>query len=123
MSSPIKPPRGAPPGPAPEGPHKGEGGAAEAPFRKTLERSDAADADPAVAVPTAAAEDPILRDLQAGRIEPAEAVDRMVQRALEAPAVAGLSPAMRAELEDHLRRSLSDDPSLAALARDLSRGE
>ncbi|MFW6052078.1 MAG: hypothetical protein ACODAU_12950, partial [Myxococcota bacterium] len=60
--------------------------------------------------------------LRAGEIAPAEALDRLVQRALEAPEAQALSPVLRSELEAHLRRTLAQDPTLAALARDLERG-
>jgi hypothetical protein len=128
MSAPIKPPGGGPgrpvpPGADPSGPTSGGAGrpdAAGGSFREALEGARGAEA--AGTSPALGADDPIVQDLRAGRIGPTEAVDRMVRRALEAPAASRLSPVLRSELEGHLRRTLQDDPTLAALVRDLSRG-
>ena len=64
----------------------------------------------------------IAQEVAAGKIDPGEAVDQLVARALEGPTAALLPPARRAELEAHLRRALADDPALASLTQDLERG-
>jgi len=120
MSSPIKPP-GKPPGPPP-GPASGVGEPSET-FQKALEETAAA--NPATGAEPALANDAIsslAADVAAGRIDVEAAVDQLVARALEGPTAAALPPARRAELEAHLRRALSDDPTLAALTQDLERG-
>lgn len=128
MSGPIKPPGGGPPGPS--GPDGADGagkpqsvdGPSEA-FRETLERTDqASEAGASEAPPQAEGIQAVADDLRAGRIDTSEAVERLVQRALESQAAEALPPAMRAELEQHIRRALADDPSLAALTKDLERG-
>jgi hypothetical protein len=120
MNSPIKPP-GKPPGPPPEiSPGAGE---ASETFQKALDGTAAADAaadvGPAIANEALSA---IAADVAAGRIDVEAAVDQLVARALEGPTAAILPPAQRAELEAHLRRTLADDPTLAALTQDLERG-
>lgn len=61
----------------------------------------------------------VAADLQAGRIDGATAIDRLVADVLNGPMAAGLDERARAALETHLRTSLEDDPNLAALVRDL----
>jgi hypothetical protein len=87
--------------------HRGAAAARE-PFHEALERAEA----PAVADAPARGE----------RVGGPELADLLVERALASAAAAGLSPAKRAELEAHLRRTLRDDPAVASLLRDLSRG-
>lgn len=128
MTSPIKPPGDGPPGPSsPDGPGGPSGpgkpkpaeGPSEA-FRETLEGASEGPASEQVAGSDALQS--VADDLRAGRIDAAQAVDRLVQRALEA-APEALPPAARAELEAHLRRALAEDPSLSALTKDLERGK
>jgi hypothetical protein len=132
MSSPIKPSDGSArppggPGGADGSAPAGQGGArrpdeAGHAFHGALERAGAGGApEGAAGVGRANPVEAIVEDLRAGHIDATDAVERLVQRALEGPAAA-LPPARRAELEAHLRRSLRDDPTLAALTRDLSRG-
>lgn len=61
-------------------------------------------------------------ELRAGRVDPQQAIDRLVDRALSTGPAASLPPARRAELESLLRASLEEDPTLAAMQKDLSRG-
>lgn len=60
--------------------------------------------------------------VKGGAIEPSAVVDRLVERALAAPAARGLTDAGRAELERSLRSALAEDPTLLALQADLGRG-
>lgn len=128
MSAPIQPPGGGsgPPGGigGPEGP-----GAADSPVRSDGTGPDGVDAPEPAEAPgvTAAAQAPtpvqeVAAEVRAGRLDPSEAVERLVQRALASPEASALSPALRIELETHLRATLADDPTLAALTRDLERG-
>lgn len=64
----------------------------------------------------------IAAELRAGRIDASEAVERLLQRTLAGPAVGALPPAERARLESMLRASLAEDPTLASMQKDLSRG-
>jgi hypothetical protein len=120
MSSPIKPP-GKPPGSPP--PSESKTDASKASFDAALdEAAQAEGAGKAGGVVSSEALATLARDVAAGKIDPSEAVDRLVARALDGPTAAALPPARRAELEAHLRRALSDDPTLAALTQDLERG-
>jgi hypothetical protein len=119
MSSPIKPP-GKPPGTPPAS--ESASGPSKASFDAALDeaaRTEGAGEARGVVSSEALAE--LARDVAAGKIDPSEAVDRLVARALEGPTAAVLPPAKRAELEAHLRRALTDDPALAALTQDLER--
>lgn len=138
MSSAIKPPgSGGPVGGAGAPPESGgarpvEGASEE--FRAALENAGEADASKAAgasasaggAAPAEGSRAALLRslaeDLRAGRIDPQQAVDRLVDRTLSSGAAASLPPARRAELEALLRSTLDEDPTLAAMQRDLSRG-
>lgn len=125
MTSPIKPPGGGPPSgidptdPASKGAAKGPAGAegaerAEA-FQEALASQQGGQAE---SVQEAGS---IGADLEAGRIDAATAIDRLVAEALSGPMASTLDAAGRAELEAHLRASLEDDPNLAAMVRDLER--
>jgi len=59
--------------------------------------------------------------LRTGELSPAQALDALVAQALQAPDAQRLEPAARAELEQHLRTMLAEDPSLQELTSDLSR--
>ena len=120
MTSPIKPPGGGPPKPpgGPEGLSKSQGprgadGPDDARFR------DAVADKPEVGA--AGAVDPVVADLRAGRIDAAEAVDRLVARAMER-VPPGVTEAGRAELEAFLREQLAEDPTLSEMVEDLERG-
>lgn len=65
--------------------------------------------------------DPITEALRQGQISPAEAVNAMVQRALDSPLARTLAPNARAKLESALRTQLADDPALRSLVGDLDR--
>lgn len=128
MSAPIQPPGGGSGPPdgvgGPEGP-----GEADSPVRSDGTGADALDAPQPTEAPgptdageASGAVQEVAAELRAGRLDPADAVERLVQRALASPEAAALSPALRIELETHLRTTLADDPTLAALTRDLERG-
>jgi hypothetical protein len=102
VSSPIKPTGGGVAPPSIEAPR-----APGEPFHTALERAEA----PAVADAPPRGE----------RVGGPELADRLVERVLGSAVAAGLSPAKRAELEAHLRRTLRNDPAVASLLRDLSR--
>lgn len=117
MTGPIKPP-GAPKVGGPTGPEAGETKrnpeSAEA-FRAELHATpDASNVSSAQSV-----SETVAADLQAGRLDLQGAVDRLVEDALASPMAANLTPEGRRDLETHLRDSLADDPSLAALVSDL----
>lgn len=128
MSAPIKPP-GGPSGPPPGiGGPEGPGGPEASSGRPASEGASPAErpeaARPASGTEAAAPAGPVrevAEALRAGQIDGAEAIDRLVQHALGAPGAQALSPALRSELEAHLRQTLADDPALAALVRDLDR--
>lgn len=121
MSSPIKPPDGLPPvsveGPqGPDSPERAE--EAREAFAEAIERK--ADA------PLSGAEargplDGLADALRAGTIEPDQAVDVLVRRAMQTPGTEHLSPSARAALESHLRGLFVDDPAFGGLLKDLSR--
>ncbi len=130
MTSSIKPPGSRPPGgvpgtdpmrPADAGgrvEHKGAG------FREAIEasRPEAASPLPSTqATERAGHVDSIREALSSGRITASEAVEQLVQRALQRPDVQALPAAARAELEAVLRHALSDDPYIASLVHDLER--
>lgn len=60
-------------------------------------------------------------DLRAGRIDPRQAVDRVIERALTTGLAAALPPVRRAELEALLRGLLAEDPTLVSMQKDLAR--
>ena len=143
MSSPIKPPGGNTPGtniPQDAVGHEKRRGATGESFRATLDepRNEAVATEAAREVEGAHAAGSahtvgevdgasevkrIAADLRAGRMDAASAVDALVARALESNAAMALPPAQRTELEAYLRTTLSEDPSLLALTKDLSRGD
>lgn len=123
MTSPIKPPGGGPNGPSspdgPKGPESVEG--PSEPFQRSLDRASDSEASGEAAGPEGVRA--VADDLRAGRIDATQAVERLVERALEGVATEALPPAARAELEAQLRRAIADDPNLAALTKDLERGK
>jgi hypothetical protein len=58
--------------------------------------------------------------LKTGALEPSSVVDRLVEKALAAPAARGLTEAGRAQLERTLRTALAEDPTLLAMQADLA---
>lgn len=120
MTSPIKPPGGKPPvdpTAATDAAKEGSADKAEA-FREAMGATEAnASAASGADAPDATAA--IVADLRAGRIDAQTAVDRLVAQALDAPMAQLLDDAGRARLEEHIRTTLSEDPNLAALMKDL----
>jgi hypothetical protein len=120
MSSSIKPPGSG--GPKPIDP-VGASKDAERSDRARAERfEEALEASRTPSTTAASSTSPVAgvaADLQAGRIDGATAIDRLVADVLNGPMAAGLDARARAALETHLRASLEDDPNLAALVRDL----
>ena len=82
-------------------------------FRATL---DAA-AGPPGAAPTT---NDIASSIRAGSLSAQQAIEVLVERALNAPAARGLTDAGRADLARHLRNALAEDPTLRAMQADLS---
>lgn len=127
MTGPIKPP-GAPrvsiPTPADEvGKSASVGKGAPGAFQETL-ATDAVSAPQASEAQAASGVSAsIAAELRSGSIGATEAVDRLVAEALKSPMASSLNDAGRQALEVHLRESLADDPSLAALVSDLDRGQ
>jgi hypothetical protein len=127
MSTPIKPPGSAPTGGVDPGdPHEGvEGQKGE--FRDMVGDASEAHAGEARAPARGSVADAPdlsrvadLRDqLAAGRIDADTALERLVERALAG--AADLPDAHRASLEAQLRDALAQDPTLAALRKDLER--
>jgi hypothetical protein len=54
----------------------------------------------------------IAADLKAGKIDPQAALDRVVERVLDQQLGANAPPALRAQLRDVLRETMSSDPAL-----------
>lgn len=119
MTSPIKPPGGKPPvdpAAATDAAKEGSADKAEA-FREAMGAAETPAASGAEA--TSATAD-IVADLQAGRIDAQTAVDRLVARALDGPMAQMLDEVGRAQLEEHIRTTLAEDPNLAALMKDIA---
>jgi hypothetical protein len=115
MSESIKPPGRPPAAPEPSTGVEGTGRKAAEPFREVEELL------PRGGAPVGPLE-ALAADLRAGRLTVDQAVERLLERAMEG-GVKALSGADRAALERHLRASLTDDPTLQRLVRDLeSRG-
>jgi hypothetical protein len=64
----------------------------------------------------------IAADLQAGKLGPKAALDKLVERVLDRQLGKTAAPTLRAQLGAALRESLADDPLLAAKVRALGRG-
>ena len=113
MSSSIKPPTGSAPG------LSGLQGAADIkPADATGASAVRGTAADAAASPQNSVESPSaswLRKLEAGEVTRNQAVDGLVQHALEAHGGARLPAPQRAELEQVLRAALLDDPVLGRL--------
>jgi len=82
-------------------------------FRATLD---------AAAGPSGAAQatNDIASSIRAGSLSAQQAIEALVERALNAPAARGLTDAGRADLARHLRNALAEDPTLRAMQADLS---
>ena len=127
MTSPIKPPGGSPP-PADVGAGSVEGakrpkteGASET-FREALDAGGQVGAPSATKAATPAdLVKSISDDLRAGRTSVSEAIDRLVAQAVGGEAAQRLTPAGRRDLEAVLRSALADDPTLAAMVKDIER--
>jgi hypothetical protein len=61
----------------------------------------------------------IASEIKAGTLDPAAAMERLIERALSSPTAAGLPPAQKERLAELLRAQLAEDPTLQALQRDL----
>ncbi len=113
MSSSIKPPTGSPPA------LSGIGGPSDIKSLETAEsgavRAPATQATAASGVQTEGPNATLLRQLQAGEVTREQAIDGLVQHALEAHGGARLPPQQRGELEQVLRAALMDDPVLGRL--------
>ncbi|UJR85924.1 hypothetical protein [Sandaracinus amylolyticus] len=120
MSSAIKPPGTGPTSGAPTdvGGATSAEGASDA-FRAELEKAGGAKS--AATGARADALKALAEEVRSGRIDASQAIDRLVERAMGG-AAASLPPARRAELEAMLRAALEEDPTLAAMQRDLARG-
>ncbi len=120
MTGPIKPP-GAPKVGGVDLPDGAEGTRS----RETAEAFQAsldAAAGPQSAEATTGPNAEIASALNTGSLDAAGAVDRLVAEALNSPMASSLNEEGRQALEAHLRQSLADDPSIAALVSDLERG-
>ncbi|AKF10670.1 hypothetical protein DB32_007819 [Sandaracinus amylolyticus] len=98
----------------------GAEGASDA-FRAELEKAGATGGPSAASGARTDALKALAEEVRSGRIDASQAIDRLVERALGGMA-ASLPPARRAELEAMLRAALEEDPTLAAMQRDLARG-
>ncbi|MBK6808247.1 MAG: hypothetical protein IPG81_04970 [Sandaracinaceae bacterium] len=92
-------------------------------FRASLDAADgvAGHASAAGGAAEASGVQALTAALRTGELSPAQALDALVAQALQAPDAQRLEPAARAELEQHLRTMLAEDPSLQELTSDLSR--
>ena len=63
----------------------------------------------------------LAEQLRSGALTPAQVVDAVVAQALEQARAQGLPAAEEAHLERVLRTAMTDDPTLAGLARELER--
>lgn len=64
----------------------------------------------------------IAAELRAGRVDSSQAVEQLLTRALSSASARALPPAERARLESMLRSAIAEDPTLAAMQKDLTRG-
>lgn len=116
MSASIKPPTGSTPG------LSGLEGAAdvqanpgiEGPKAQPVSGSASAAGAPQVASPS----EGWLNKLQAGEVTREQAIDGLVQQAMDNHGVSHLPPAQRSALEQVLRATLLDDPVIARLLGD-----
>ena len=126
MSTPIKPPGGGPPrGVDFDVAKQGKDAtpkAASDEFRKTadLRRPTAPDSVRPPSVIDAVQR--IAEQVRTGEIDPARAVEALVERAMSSGAARTLAPAKRRELESLLRSAIESDPTLAGMVKDLERG-
>jgi hypothetical protein len=124
MNSPIKPPGGTPfsQSPEPVADVTGTEKPAET-FREVLDElapvGEVSNAKEASLDSVQA----IADQLRTGKIDTSTALDRLVENALEDLSVGALPPEEKLELQKMLRVALQDDPTLAALTKDLRRQE
>lgn len=107
MSDPIRKVGGTP-APAPES--TGTDGAS---FRATLDAAASASG-------SVATTNDIASSIRAGTLSAQQAIEALVERALNAPAARGLTDVGRADLARHLRSALAEDPTLRAMQANLS---
>jgi hypothetical protein len=115
-----------PPGVPVDGVAPGEGTERPAEsFTEKLQRGPATAGSaqpPGVAQPAAVGPlDDIAAELQAGKITPATAMDRLVERVVAAQVGAGAPAALKAQVTTAVRRALEDDPLLGQKLRALGR--
>lgn len=122
MSTPIKPPGGPSAGTgASDDTDAGRVEGRPGELRELVEQAAEADVEGTTVAETTSTSrlGRIEEELAAGRIDVDEAIDRLVERALAS--ASALPPGKRAALEAQLRAALVDDPTLAALRKDLER--
>jgi hypothetical protein len=122
----ARPPNVSQPGSAPKA--RDLAGATGKGFAAELQRAERAAAPAGLAggpgqagaagVATAVAD--IGAELGAGKLTPAAAIDKVVERVLDRQLGKSAAPALRAQLGAALREALADDPLLAAKVRALS---
>lgn len=129
MSSEIKPPGagGVPPavgGADSSVPSEGTGEAFRAALEGTAPVEGTAPAESTAQSATSASQgiEGIAAELRAGRVDSAQAVEQLLTRALSSASAQALPPAERARLEAMLRSAIAEDPTLAAMQKDLTRG-
>lgn len=121
MSGPIRHIGGATPTPPVADAGRSEPVVSET-FATRLEAARRVESSPTEAVRSVGVEPAALAAaLRSGAIQPAEAVEALVTRALASPIARGLSETARADLERMLRAALVEDPALVALGADLGR--
>ena len=110
----IRPPTGPAQGPV-RGTERGD--KATGPFELSSGDGPASVAEsPDVSEPSA-----LVEEIRAGRIDLDQAVQLLIDRALETPLVTAASEALRHELRQKLTALIKDDPNLADLASAMKR--
>lgn len=97
------------------------GGDGEA-FRASLDATRPADATKEAGGAQSVGALELANAVKSGAMEPSAVIDRLVEKALAAPAAQRLTDEGRVELERALRAALAQDPTLLALQADLGRG-
>jgi hypothetical protein len=111
-------------GPGSKLPPEAPGGADEAPraggnFADKVAQGDAPDGAAPVRSAAAGLVGDISAELQAGRITPQVALDRVIDRVLDQQVGPGAPPGVRERVGAALRQALEDDPLLAEKLRGL----
>ncbi len=91
-------------------------------FRASLDATRPADATTGAGAPQSVGALELANAVKSGALEPSAVIDRLVEKALAAPAARSLTDQGRVELERALRSALAQDPTLLALQADLGRG-